>query len=258
MTVVRPRFRMWWSLQVGAIAALCGVGPAHAQDGPCRPVTFENNAYVVCEIDPRRYDLRLFWTRDTDDTAYGSIPRLARDLAARGTPLAFAMNAGMYHADLAPVGLYVEKGRERVAINTRNGPGNFHLKPNGVLFIAGDRVGVLDTVNFLRARPRVDFATQSGPMLVIDGKLHPKFTPAGQSRKIRNGAGVLDGGRVAFAISDGAVTFSEFARLFRDHLRSANALFLDGSISSLYAPGLGRADGTWPVGPIVGAIAKSR
>ena len=93
-------------------------------------------------------------------------------------------------------------------------------------------------------------------MLVINGRIHPKISENGASRKIRNGVGVRDRHTAVFAVSNSAVTFGEFAHLFRDELGCADALFLDGSISSLYAPSLHRLDGLMPVGPIVGAVPR--
>jgi uncharacterized protein YigE (DUF2233 family) len=52
------------------------------------------------------------------------------------------------------------------------------------------------------------------------------------------------------------VTFGAFARLFRDELGCENALFLDGSVSSLYAPSLNRSDGWLPMGPMIGAVLR--
>jgi prepilin-type processing-associated H-X9-DG protein len=63
---------------------------------------------------------------------------------------------------------------------------------------------------------------------------------------------VRDGVTAIFAISDEPVTFHAFARLFRDELGCANALFLDGSVSSLYASELGRDDELAPLGPMIG------
>jgi prepilin-type processing-associated H-X9-DG protein len=94
-------------------------------------------------------------------------------------------------------------------------------------------------------------------MLVVDGRIHPKITQEGPSRKLRNGVGVSGPKTVIFAISDGPVSFGAFARLFRDRLGCRNALFLDGSVSSLYAPALGREDGLRPLGPILGAVPKA-
>ena len=67
-----------------------------------------------------------------------------------------------------------------------------------------------------------------------------------------------DNGVVVFAISDSPVTFDTFARLFRDALACPNALFLDGSVSSLYAPGLKRDDEFLPLGPIVGVVGPAK
>lgn len=222
--------------------------------GPCAAVSHEGNAYTVCTIDPERYELRLFW----DDPA-GEPYRWFRDLPriSSGGRIAFAMNAGMYDGDLAPVGLYVANGQERKSLNTNDGPGNFHLLPNGVFFIADGRAGVMETERFAREAPAVDLATQSGPMLVIDGEIHPRFIPGGTSRKRRNGVGVTDDGEVVFAISDGFVNFWDFGRLFRDRLGTDNALFLDGSMSSLYAPAMGREDRRRPMGPIIAAYEGS-
>src|SRR5262249_58027901 len=98
-------------------------------------------------------------------------------------------NAGMYDLDERPVGLYVESGRELVRVNTRAGPGNFHMRPNGVLFVAQGFAGVMETRAFLRQKPQADFATQSGPMLVMDGRLHPRFARHGGALKYPRGVG---------------------------------------------------------------------
>lgn len=226
---------------------------APAAKGPCKTVESEGQPYTVCTVDLTRERVRLFWL-GPDGLPYASLSNLA---GRQGPRLSFAMNAGMYDKGQAPVGLYVEEGREMKGVSTANGPGNFHLKPNGVFYVKGDRAGVLDTARYLRAKPAPDFATQSGPMLVIEGKIHPKISEDGPSQKIRNGVGVRDGGRTAvFAISEQPVTFGAFARLFKDGLGCRNALFLDGSVSSLYAPGLGRSDLSRPLGPLVGAVAR--
>jgi uncharacterized protein YigE (DUF2233 family) len=171
-------------------------------------------------------------------------------------PLVFAMNAGMYRPDLSPAGLYIEDGETLRPANAADGPGNFHLKPNGIFFVAGDEAGVVTTERFLAEAPEVDYATQSGPMLVIEGRIHPRFLPDSTSRKRRNGVGVADAHTVVFAITERAVTFHEFARLFRDALGCDDALFLDGSISSLHAPALHRSDAIGPMGPIVAVFAR--
>lgn len=240
-------------LSVLVLASVGSGARAAASDDPCRPLRFAEASYVVCTVDLRRYEIRLFW-KSPDGEVVGSFSRLNK--ATEGSRVVFAMNAGMYHEDRSPVGLYVENGRELKKANTANGPGNFHLKPNGVFFVAGQTAGVLESGRFLKQRPKVEYATQSGPMLVINGRIHPKISEQGISRKIRNGVGIRDRHTAVFAISDEPVTFGAFARLFRDELGAANALFLDGSVSSLYAPGLQRADSLLPMGPIVGALPR--
>ncbi|WP_445502802.1 phosphodiester glycosidase family protein [Microvirga sp. G4-2] len=227
---------------------------AAAAEGVCQPIAYEEASYTVCTIDLRRHRLRLYW-QGADGKAYGSFERLIGG-TREGRRIVFAMNAGMYHQDLSPVGLYIEDGRELKKINTANGPGNFHLKPNGVFYLTGDRAGVLETERYLKRQPKAEFATQSGPMLVIDGKIHPRFSTDGTSLKVRNGVGIRNAQTVVFAISEGPVSFGAFARLFRDRLSCNNALFLDGTISSLYAPALNRSDGIFPLGPIVGATER--
>jgi uncharacterized protein YigE (DUF2233 family) len=233
------------------------VAPAvQAQNRVCGPVAHEGENYIVCQVDLRQHRLELFW-RDPKGLPYGSLGSLNRQLQLDRQPPLFAMNAGMYHAELDPVGLYVEKGRQFVRASTTNGPGNFHLKPNGVFFVANGKAGVLETGQYLRRNLKPEIATQSGPMLVINNRLHPKFPSEGVSRKLRNGVGVKDGDIVVFAISEGPVTFTDFAKLFRDKLGTPNALFLDGSVSSVSAPGIDRT-GFRSLGPLIAAFEKSR
>jgi uncharacterized protein YigE (DUF2233 family) len=231
---------------------------AMAEPRLCAELEDGGAAYTVCDFDARKSDIRLF-LRDEKGETYGSFASLVGALANKGEALVFAMNAGMYAEDRAPVGLYVENGRTLNGANTRAGPGNFHMRPNGVFWIDGARVGVTETARFLKSRQRAQFATQSGPMLVVGGRIHPRIHEDGVSQKFRNGVCVQDGHIARFAISNQPVTFYEFARLFRDRLRCKDALFLDGgSASALYAPSLSRHDRFAPtMGPIVGVVEKA-
>ena len=95
-------------------------------------------------------------------------------------------------------------------------------------------------------------------MLVIDGKLHPRFLEESNSRKIRNGVGVsADGEWLHFGISEGFVTFHEFGRLFRDQLDCHNALFLDGSISAIRTQKY-RQGGWRDLGPIIVVTSRKK
>lgn len=234
-------------------AVVAGCDDAQAE---CRSVQSGGRAYLVCAY-PQKADVRTFFA-DPDGEPFGTFTALSEALTARGEKLVFAMNAGMYHPDYKPVGLYVEAGVQMKAANQRPGAGNFHMKPNGVFYITrSGEAGVAETGRFLTRRAPVAYATQSGPMLVIDGRLHPRIREDGTSRKIRNGVGVCSDGRTRFAISNEPVTFHEFATLFSDALGCPNALYLDGTVSSVYAPSVGRHDRWRPMGPIVGVVEKA-
>lgn len=231
-------------------------------DGPCRSEVFEEAGYTVCGFDLAESKLRLFW-QDASGRPFRSFSVLAKAVEQDGAVLSFAMNAGMFQADFTPVGLYVEGRREFRPVNKADSPAgvrpvpNFYKKPNGVFYIRGKEAGVLTTDRFLQVRPETDYATQSGPMLVINGELHPAFINGSSDRTGRTGVCVAEPGKVRFAISEDRVNFYDFARFFRDRLGCRNALFLDGGNGAgLYVPALGRNDASWHggFGPIIGAV----
>ncbi|MEW2911865.1 phosphodiester glycosidase family protein [Leisingera sp. JC11] len=222
----------------------------------CSDVAYEGSRYTICETDAAKEQLQLF-LRDGDGQVYGHFSTLEEALAKDGKTLAFATNAGMYHSDRSPVGLYADENGEEMRLVTNAGPGNFGLLPNGVLCIRDGRADVFETLAFEQDAPACTYATQSGPMLVIGGELHPRFLPDSDSYYIRNGVGTsADGSRAVFAISRNAVTFHQFGSLFRDYLKLPNALYFDGNISRLHAPQLGRSDAGFMMGPIVGVVEK--
>ncbi|NCO86972.1 MAG: hypothetical protein GW886_10135 [Rhodobacterales bacterium] len=236
-----------------ALAVLFGLlAASELAAADCGTQRYEGLDYTVCTVDPARDDLRLF-LNGPDGAPLGSFAAI--EAAHPGQRLAFAMNAGMYHEDRAPVGHFVEGGRELMRLLTAASPGNFGLLPNGVFCIAAGTARVYETLDFAARAPACRDATQSGPMLVIDGALHPRFLPDSTSRHIRNGVGTTNAGdRAVFVISDQPVTFHQFARFFRDALGLPQALYFDGRVSRLYAPALGRADGGVRMGPMVGVL----
>jgi uncharacterized protein YigE (DUF2233 family) len=221
----------------------------------CRDVEYGGQGYLVCEVDATREGLRLFLNDAKTGVPLGSFANVQKQLEPQGMQLEFAMNAGMYHQNRSPVGHYIERGQEIMRVISSDGPGNFGLLPNGVFCIRAARADVIETLRYLQDTPACDYASQSGPMLVIDGALHPRFLPDSTSRYIRNGVGTsADGRRAWFVISEGPVTFHQFGSFFRDSLKTPQALYLDGNISKIYAPELERFDGGFPMGPIVGVV----
>jgi len=222
----------------------------------CQRVTYAANSYTLCSLGGQvtsTDNLRL-WHSDDMGNLLGGFAKVSASLNDNQR-LAFAMNAGMYHADQTPVGLYVEQGKQKTPLVVGPSYGNFGMVPNGVFCIREKGIWVIETIAFKADPSECIYASQSGPMLVIDGDLHPRFLPNSDSKHIRNGVGTSsDGTQVVFAISNQPVNFHSFASLFRDHLKLPNALYFDGSISRLYAPEIGRNDFGVPLGPIVGLV----
>jgi uncharacterized protein YigE (DUF2233 family) len=248
--------------RVAALLLLLVVSAPTAGAAACRGEEFEGARYTICSSDLAKSDLRMFW-RSAEGAPYRTFPALAADLAKQGLALSFAMNGGMYDAAFAPIGLYIEAGQELAPANTKIVSGapaeipNFYKKPNGVFLVKHGSAAILTTDAFLADPPTADFATQSGPMLVIGGKIHPAFIVGSTDRKVRNGVGLSLPTMVHLAISEDRVNFYDFARFFRDRLGCANALFLDGGTApGLFAPELDRADapGHGGYGPIIGVV----
>ncbi len=226
----------------------------NCEEGACRTVEHNGDGYIVCSYAVEKIDVRLFLNDDSGQP-YGRLRKVSRSLQH---PANLLMNGGMYHEDLGAVGLYVEKGNEIKGISTKGGWGNFHLLPNGIFWGEDGRLGVTETKSFIKSKMKPDFATQSGPMLVINGKLHPKFLKNSDSRKIRNGVGMSkDGKTVHFAISKRSVTFWNFGKLFQDELKTHNALFLDGTVSALKTKTFSKI-GWRALGPIIGVFEKTQ
>lgn len=230
------------------------LSPSSAFALDCAPFAFEGIEATVCRVDLRTHRLRMFLD-DEQGRPLKYFSGVNRLLRARGERLLFAMNAGMYHKDFSPVGLLVIDGEEIQPINLENAPGNFFLKPNGVLLVADGGAQIVESSRYPTFSDNVQLATQSGPMLVIDGALHPAFRENSTSRYIRNGVGMLSPHEIVFAISERPVTFYEFALLFRNGLGCKDALFLDASVSSLYSETLQRRDVRASLGPIIGVVA---
>jgi uncharacterized protein YigE (DUF2233 family) len=249
-------------VQLCVVAFLCLAATGMAPAEPCREQSFNGAFYVICSFNPANVHLRRFWRGD-DGKPYRTFAALAAELKAKGDTLRFAMNGGMYGGDFRPVGLYIEKGRELTSANTATYTGapsqipNFYKKPNGVFYTSEREAGILETGRFLREKPEANFATQSGPMLVINGAIHPAFIINSTDRKPRDGVGVSSPNKVFFVITKSWVSFYEFARFFRDRLGCSDAMFLDGGEApGLYAPELGRNDapGHGGYGPIIAVV----
>ena len=222
---------------------------AEAQ-GPsaCESVTFESTPLTHCIADPAQHAIAMA-NVGPDKQPFANLANFAGSVDPAS--IAFAMNGGMYGDDLKAIGYYVQNGERLKELNRANGEGNFYMKPNGVFFGTGSKWQVMGSNTFFNTvGDRPQFGTQSGPLLLVDGKLHPEVQDDGPSRAIRNAVGVDASGKAHFVISDAPVSFGQIARYFRDVLKVKNALYLDGAISSLWDPARGRMD-KGRVGPII-------
>lgn len=245
-TKVASRFGKKWLVLLVFALFLLGIGAfAYHQENAKKQyhctAKKQPFAHTACQFPQNspNLDIRLAWEHDdTPIFTFKNLLRLSPDTT-------FAMNAGMYNNKYAPIGYTVIDGQEILSLNLKDGAGNFHLMPNGVFWHGTDGFYISEskTMNaLLQQGTHPIFATQSGPMLVIDGQIHPKFDPNSTSFKIRNGVGVC-GERLEFVISDEPVNFYQFAQLFKDELNCQNALFLDGgTASALYSKELLRSD----------------
>jgi uncharacterized protein YigE (DUF2233 family) len=193
-----------------------------------------NDSLLIYCVDLKKQNISFFW-RDEENQPFRNFSALRSWLIKKNLKLVFAMNGGMYKTDNSPLGLYIESGKTVIATNKKTGSGNFSWKPNGIFYINNENIPAVTTTEKFKLSSDVKYATQSGPMLVIDGKMHPEFKKGSTNENIRNGVGIMANGQVLFAMSKMPINFYDFANFF---LRSGckNALYLDGCVSSTYLP----------------------
>ncbi len=195
----------------------------------------KDERFLTYTVNPREVDLRFFW-KHSDSTRYGSLGRLQEAMSLRGDTLLFAVNGGMYNKSFIPQGLYVEAGKLLTPLDTiSDGYGNFYLQPNGVLGLLKDGQPIISVTDSFALSPDLQYATQSGPMLVIDGALHPAFNDGSPNVNIRNGVGLLLDGELLFAMSKEKINFFDFATFFKNQ-GCKQALYLDGFVSRTWLP----------------------
>lgn len=195
----------------------------------------QNPKILSYEINLQHSQLNFYY-KDENNANFGNPKRLREWLAQQNKQLLFSVNGGMYNKDAAPQGLYIENGKELKVIDRQEeGYGNFYLQPNGIFCINNNNTAEILQTSQLKDPSQIKFATQSGPMLIIDGKLHPKFRKGSKNSHIRNGVGILPNGNLLFAMSKEKINFYDFAQYFKEN-DCTNALYLDGFVSRTYLP----------------------
>lgn len=242
----------------GSVLSIC-VFACAAKNATIEPpyqaekITYRNQSFDIVSVNDVK-QLRFFW-KDEKAKRYRSLSSLRKKLEDKNQTLQFAMNGGMYLKDGSPQGLYIEAGKTLTPADTvQEAYGNFYLQPNGIFYLSDTNAVVLPTTSFLAQNPNVNYATQSGPMLVIDNELHPVFREGSPNVHIRNGVGVRSDGTIFFAISNERVNLYDFAMLFKEKLACPSALYLDGFVSKAYIPSLERSETGGNFGVIIGLV----
>ena len=144
----------------------------------------DKNEFVSYVADLQKQTLKLYW-KGEDGVLFSSLGNLRKALLAKGKTLLFAMNGGMYKPDYSPQGLYIQEGKIMQVLDTLEGEGNFYKKPNGVFYTTTEGKGFVCKTEDFKSIALVNYATQSGPMLLTEGKICRK--PAPESRPTADG-----------------------------------------------------------------------
>ncbi len=189
----------------------------------------EHALYV---FSPSTQALSLHWRRG--GRPYGTLDALRADLLRQGRCPLFLSNAGIYGTNGAPLGLHVEAGKVLKGLNRSKGTGNFFWQ-SGVFAIRRGKPEIVPRSTW-RGAAGVSLATQSGPLLVLNGKR----TSAGRASAngySRSAVVIYRDGRLGFVHSRWA---SSFAALVDRAARPGpirHMLYLDGSINDWWQPG---------------------
>lgn len=190
---------------------------------------------IFYSSNPTSQNVRMYY-RDSVNKNYGSLANLKAHLKTKNENLLLAMNGGMYLKDRSPQGLYIENGEQLKKKNTvKEAYGNFYLQPNGIFSIDINGKAVVEKTTDYKSNKNIQYATQSGPMLVVNGKIHSKFSKGSKNVHIRNEVGILKNGEILFAMSREKVNLYDFAEYFYSK-GCENALYLDGFVSRTYCP----------------------
>jgi uncharacterized protein YigE (DUF2233 family) len=220
----------------------------------------KNADIISAKFDTQHFNIDLYW-KDQTGKLFNNIGNLNQHLAQQGKTLIFGANAGMFDTSFNPIGLFIENGIEQKSINTliikdtlKTIP-NFYLQPNGIFYITADEdPGICTTQNY-PSYISMKCATQSGPMLLVNGEINPIFKPKSTNLYIRNGVGILPNKELIFAMSKNEINFYQFAQFFKDQ-GCTDALYLDGYVCKTYLPQEDYEETDGELGVLIGITSK--
>jgi len=171
--------------------------------------------------------IRIYWKDST------GVPFMTFDRLRKEHPEAkFIINGGHFTHDYKPDGLYIENGKKLSRVKEILNPKiNLEIMPMGVFYLT-NQGAFIKPLRGKFTQKDVMYATQSSPMLVINGRINPAL-PGGRHR-MHSGVGILPDGNVYFACLDMELRF--FARHFLEK-GCTQALCLNGDVSDVWQNG---------------------
>ncbi|MCA1325468.1 phosphodiester glycosidase family protein [Herbaspirillum sp. alder98] len=220
------------------LASLLSLATAASAAAELRQYQYHQTFINACRADPRTDVIRTYW-KDANGQPLATFVRLDAMLRQQSEEMLCATNAGIYDKQLQPLGLYIEDGKLLRRLNTRqNAYGNFYLQPNGVFVLTQDQAFIVETGAYAAQSEHWNatarYATQSGPLMIVQGKINTLFDPDSINAVVRNAVCVDNAGMMVLAIARNPISFYDFAVFLRDELKCHDALYLDGSISRMY------------------------
>ncbi|WP_336689070.1 MULTISPECIES: phosphodiester glycosidase family protein [unclassified Chryseobacterium] len=194
----------------------------------------QEDDFVIFKVNPKIQNVAFYW-KDDNGTILKSIAHLKNKTEQENKELIFAMNGGMFEPNNFPKGLYIENFKILNKTDTLSCKGNFYLHPNGIFYLTKNNDAEIVETKAFRNNSEIKYATQSGPILLIDGKINPIFKKDSKNLNIRNGVGILKDGNIVFIMSKKEVNFYNFASVFKES-GCVKALYLDGFVSRTYCP----------------------
>ena len=171
------------------------------------------SAILTYIVDPRTENLSFYW-KDDEGKILNSIEKLSLYVESRNMNLKFATNGGMFDKSFMPIGHYVENSKMIKPVNLKVIPPgsnteipNFYLTPNGIFYITKNNYAFIKRSKDYLLTDTIKYATQSGPMLVIDGKINNIFKKGSRNLNVRNGVGIMPDNKVIFAMSKSKINF---------------------------------------------------